>query len=88
LCVGWLSGGYREWGVFYECFALERQRGQAGANSLATGAWRSGVAIQFFEEHGHFFFGLFVAVGVGGFLDDYRGQALLPQGDLRCSQML
>jgi len=37
------------------------------------------VAIQFFEQHGHFFFGLFVAVGAGGFLDGYRGQALLPQ---------
>ncbi len=33
---------------------------------------KSGMAIQFFEEHGHFFFGLFVAVGSGGF------QALFP----------
>ena len=52
-----------------ECFALKREQAPSPQKQFCV---KSGVAVQFFEEHGHFFFSLFVTVGAGGF------QALFP----------
>ena len=70
LCVGWLAGwdSGRD-GLFCECCALKREQAPSPQKQFCV---KSGVAIQLLEEDGHFFFGLFVAMGAGGF------QALLP----------
>jgi hypothetical protein len=61
-------------GFFYECFALKREQAPS-PRGLCWAESFSGVTVQFFQEHGHFFFGLFVAVGSGGFEALFPGVA-------------
>ena len=63
-------------------------RGQARSHIVDR---HSPLAVEFFQEHGHLFFGLFVAMGLGGFyalLPRQPRRSTIPQPLMRLPQQL